>query len=602
MKNLFKSVILILAAGSLCACSALEQRSKSTFEDNTVFSNYTLARYAVNAIYEAYVTMASYRTDYFEYYGANTDVEVRVSNSDTESNNYCQYKMSPTNSYFNRPSTDYPFSGNFQSIERANLCIKGLKEYGNIDEDEDMGALYGEALTARALLYADLMNYYGEVPARFEPITQETTYLPKADKDVIFKQILGDLEEAANYLDYDKQTLITLTGKACARGMYARLALQAAGYSCRPDEGRVNTGDMGTVRKSNDPELQAEVLYPKALAALEDVIQNAHLGLFENFEDMWKFYCDMGASYGTPENPEIIYGLPFGENRGQHLTRNAVPNTKYNKTSNSRIGLNPTLMFRFDKDDTRRYVTCCPVKYNGEGKADASSISASVLYCGKWRFDWRTYPEHEINNGTGEDGCKYTYLRYADILLMAAEIANELDDLDKAKEYMRPVLVRAYKDEDKADAYLARLTDKESFFDAIKDQRAFEFAGECLRRQDLIRWGILKKTLDEVKEDMQNMRDLTGSYSVYANVIYWRVGPNGIDPEYWGFNPEETGVTPPADNGGTWTKRTFFSTLSQTTIDNLYLGDPDMYMYRPIPAAIITANMGALVNDYGYTF
>ena len=97
MKNIFKSVILILAAGSLCGCSALEQRSKSTFEDNTVFSNYTLARYAVNAIYEAYVCMASYRTDYFEYYGANTDVEVRVSSSDTESNNYCQYKITNGN-------------------------------------------------------------------------------------------------------------------------------------------------------------------------------------------------------------------------------------------------------------------------------------------------------------------------------------------------------------------------------------------------------------------------------------------------------------------------------------------------------------------------
>ena len=174
---------MIVAAGFLlCGCEPLEQRSKSTYEDNTVFSNYTLARYAVNAIYEAYITTSSYRTDYFEYYGANTDVEIRVDMNDQEKNNFCQYKMSPTNSTFDRSGTDNIYAGNFQSIERANLCIKGLKDFGNIDTDSQMGALYGEALTARALLYADLLNIYGEVPARFDPITQETIYLPKAER------------------------------------------------------------------------------------------------------------------------------------------------------------------------------------------------------------------------------------------------------------------------------------------------------------------------------------------------------------------------------------------------------------------------------------
>ena len=602
MKNIFKTTLLIITTGSLlCGCDALEQRSKSTYEDNTVFGNYTLARYAVNGIYESYITMASYRTDYFEYFGANTDVEMRMSANDTENNNYCQYKMNPTNSYFNRPDENYIFSGNFKGIERANLCINGLKEFGNIDTDPQMGALYGEALTARALLYADLLNIFGEVPARFEPIKQETTYLPKADKDVIYKQLLGDLEEAARYLDYNSQVLLTQPGKACANGMYARLALQAAGYSCRPDEGKVNTGSLGTVRKTNDPELQASVLYPKALAALEDIIENANLDLFENFEDIWRFYCSKGTAYGTAENPEIIFGLPFSDTRGQHLTRNAVRNAKYNKTSNPRIGVSGALYFKYDKEDTRRYVTCIPCSYNDKGQADGSSISPAVWSCGKWRVDWRTDSDYLMKDNNVEDGCKFTYLRYADILLMAAEIANELEDLTKAKQYMRPVLVRAYQDETLADNYLSRLTDKESFFDAIKDQRAFEFAGECLRRSDLIRWGILKETLDEAKTDLQNMKDLTGNFSVYPNVIYWRLKDNGIDAEFHGFNPGETDV-PVDDENGKWTKRSFFSTINQNAIDNLYLADPDMNMYRPIPAAIITANMGALKNDYGYTF
>lgn len=599
MKNIFKKTIQFFVVGTLlCGCDILEQTSKSTYDDETIFSNYSLARYAVNAIYESYVTTASYRTDYFEYYGANTDVEVRAQTSDTETNNYCQYKMSATNIYFDRPGEDYIFSGNFKGIERANLCIHGLKTYGNIDEDEEMGALYGEALTARALLYADLLNIYGEVPARFEPITQATKYLPKSDKDVIYKQLLHDLKEAGGYLDYDKQTLTTQPGKACAYGMYARLALQAAGYSCRPDEGKVNTGALGKNRKSNDPELQAAVIYPEALELLDDIIDNANLGLFSNFEDLWKFYCNKGDAYGTAENPEIIFGLPFSDTRGQHLTRNAVRNEMYNKANNPRIALNPALYFRFAKEDTRRDITCVPAQYNKEGKADLSNASASLWQNGKWRVDWRTDNYLKDNSGA-EDGCKFTYLRYADILLMAAEIANELGELEDAKAYMRPVLVRAYQDETLADDYLSRLTDKEAFFEAIKEQRSFEFAGECLRRTDLIRWGILKEALDEAKKELTAMRSLNGKFSVYPEYMYWRVKENSVDAEYYGLNPGETDVPAEIEK---WNKKKFLPGLGQGLIDNLYLEDPDANMYRPIPATIITSNMGVLKNDYGYTF
>ena len=614
MKKIFKSAIFLFLAGGLLGCSALEQRSESVFTEDLVFANYKLARYAVNAIYNSYITTTSYRTDYFEYYGANTDVDIRRNGtSDTPQNNFCQYKMSALNASFNRYSIYDMYPGNFCGIERANLCLRGLKAYGNIDEDPQMGALYGEVLVARALLYADLLNYYGEVPARFEPTSQETIYLPKSDKDVIYKQLLKDLEEAPKYLSYDEPHYITTPGKALAKGLYARLALQAAGYSRRPDEGMVNTGNMGSVRKSNDPELQASVLYPKALAALDDVIQNAGLELFYNYEDLWKFYCDCGAEYGTAKNREIIFGMPFADNRGQHLTRNAVTNKKYHhNSSGGRISLNPTLFFHFDPKDLRRDVTCCPCEYDANGEAKMSGASAGTWYCGKFRLDWRTYPEHEILNGTGEDGCKFPVMRYADILLMAAEIANELGDLPAAKEYMRPVLQRAFHDDAEVQNHLDGLTNKDLFFDDIVQQRAFEFAGELLRRQDLIRWNMLKEKLDEAKAEMQNMSANAGNYSQYPKKIWYRLQENYIDPEIWGFAPGQTTV-PPADDRDEkpgqhpspdgrdqWVQRSYFSTLGSARIDYLYLEDPDMYMYRPIPAAIITANMGVLKNDYGY--
>ena len=597
MKNILKFSILVYVAAALASCDVLHQTAKSSYDDPAVFSNETLARYAVNAIYESYITMASYRTDYFEVYGANTDVDIRAG-SDPNSNGdqYCLYKMDPMNAQFNKTDDQYLFAGNYKGIERANICIEDLELYGDIDNRPEMGALYGEALTVRGMLYADLLNVYGEVPARFKPITQETIYLPKADKDVIYKQILGDFEKAAKYMSW-KHELITVPSKACALGMYARVALQAAGYSCRPDEGQVNTGAMGTVRKSNDPELQAEVLYPKALAALDEIIDNAGLSLFENFEDLWKWYCDLHTEYGK----EVIFGLPFADNRGQHLTRNSIPNQKYNFGVNGgRIGPSPVLYFKYDKEDTRRNVTCIPYQYGTQGEANWGNVSAGRWYNGKFRLDWMI--RKPLATGGGEDGAKFTYLRYADILLMAAEIANELGELERAKGYMRPVLVRAYQSEELADAYIERLADKETFFDAIKDQRAFEFCGELLRRQDLIRWGILKEALDQCKEDMRNMKELHGRWEGYSNSIYWRLKEDGIDAEIYGFEPGENENKAALDPEGGWTRRTYFSTLGENRINNLYVNDPDMNMYRPIPAAIITASMGVLKNDYGYTF
>lgn len=612
MKKLYKIIIAALGACALFACEPLDQRAKSTFEDPEVYSNYTLARFSVNCIYESYITMASYRTQYFYGYGCNTDAEVLNDYSNSEQNNPFQYRQNPGNSRYNYSGEEYFYSGNFKGIERASVCIEGLEKYGDIDHRKEMAALYGEALCARALLYTDLMNVYGEVPARFSPVKKETTYLPKADKDVLYKHLLSDLDKAAKYLDYNDQKLITHPGKALARGLYARLALQASGYSCRPDEGMVNTDCDSTHchnRLSNDPALQKSVLYPKALAALDDVIDNAHLSLFENFEDLWKWYCDLNTEYGK----EIIFGMPFSDNRGHHLTRNAVRNYKYlpnAKGGQGRVSVSPLLVYDYDPEDTRRFVTCCPFVYNENGVASdklltgSSTVSLSRMYNGKFRFDWMIR-KPVLNTQDPEDGAKFPVLRYADIYMMAAEIANELGQLDRAKRYMRPVLVRAYHSEAKADDYLERLTNKDEFFQAVKDQRRFEFTGELLRRTDLIRWGCLKESLDNMKLDLKALSSHTGRFHYLTGAgrtsLYWRTKPNGIDAEYYGFNPDDTENKISTDPLGGWNKTDYFKSVSATMIDNLYLEDPDRNMYQAIPESVIIANLGVLKNDYGYS-
>ena len=595
------NTLSLIAVAGLMACQPLTQKAQSSFDDSSVFSNEALTRYALSGVYMSYAENG-YGTDYFLLYGPNTDVEMVQNTTDADTPNLCRYSISPTVAKLDIPSTSGIFAGNFRGIERANIALRGLEQYGNIEENKKMAALYGEALTVRALLYTDLMNLFGEVPARFEPITAETKYLPKADKDVLYKQLLSDLEKAAGMMDFKSLPLTTQAGKACALGLYARMALQAAGYSLRPDEGKVNTGDPGTVRKSTDPELQAEVLYPKALKALQQIIDYGGFHLSDNYEELWQDYCNQNTSVGK----EVIYALPVNGS-GTHLKFNAIPdshifpaqaNMNYN-------GVQPNLYFKYASYDQRRDVTCYPAKISSSGAADGAGMNPNLWYYGKYRISWmKTY---KMSSRDAADQCKYIYLRYADVLLMASELANALPEgegggLAKAKEYMRPVLVRAFQNEARADAYLDRYQDTESFQDAIMEQRALEFAGENLRRTDLIRWGILKQALDECAQDIQDLKNRAGRYSGLPGDLYWRVKPNGVDLELYGTTPEETENKTVTDPTGGWSKiGNYYARIGAYRWELIYKCNPDEKTWRPIPASIITANMGVLVNDYGYT-
>lgn len=85
---------------------------------------------------------------------------------------------------------------------------------------------------------------------------------------------------------------------------------------------------------------------------------------------------------------------------------------------------------------------------------------------------------------------------------MAAEAINELDGPSEAAQYMRAVLERSISNADVVNQLMAQYTaSKDAFFDGIVDQRALEFAGESLRKQDLIRWGIIDEKMAEAQQN-----------------------------------------------------------------------------------------------------
>lgn len=612
MKKVLTYIASLAAALSLTVSCSLESESPSTFDASIVFANYDLAEKAVFGITETMCEVNSYRGRFLPWYGFNTDIEwyntYKLGDGKTEIANY---DIQVTNAQMNTASggvTNNPWALMYAGIERANLAIEGLREHGNIESNEQMAYLLGEALTLRAMLYYDLIKAWGDVPARFEPVTSETIYLGKSSRDVIYKQILADLEESFAYLPYPGKTAQTMRtdriNKAFAQGLYARIALAAAGYALRPDDDAIGTEDQGSVRLSNDPELQASVLYPKALRYLEEVIASKSCGLESDWKNMWYKLNNMDNMVAGPGS-ETLYVIPFGEGRGRWNFTFAISSEGSSYSGGASrggdVGPTPTFFFDYADNDIRRDITCVNYKWNKTNEPELSNIGK--WYFGKYRYEWMNVQPY---TGGNDDGIKPVVMRYADILLMAAEIENEVNEGPTADaiQYFAEVHDRAC-GEGSTETLLAG-ADKETFFNAIVDERAFEFCGEFLRKADLIRWNLLKTKLDETKAKMKALRDLQAPYDYLTGNVYTQVAEDGMSLVIYGLKHGEQDV--PA---GEWELEANYVNaaydkkpaegLGDERVNGIYAGEnPEQRMYWPIFQCNITDSQGKLVNDYNY--
>ena len=613
-----KKIVYILSAALMTALAVscekfLDTESSSTFDAETVYSNYTLTENAIFSISQSFGETNSYRGRFLSWIGLNSDIEwYNTYKPDDSKYQIAAYSLLPNNDQLNL--SNGPFAKMYEAVERANLIIEGVNQYGNPTGRADMAYLLGEALTLRALLYYDLTRAWGDVPARFEPVTSETIYVPKASRDVIYKQILSDLEKAIPYLPYPGETAATSrtdrVNKLFAEGLYAKIALMASGYAIRPVEG-VGTGDLGIIDTSKDEALQKDVLYPKALAYLRDAIQSGTASL-EDFESLWMNQSNMDNLVAGPGH-ESLFVIPFSDGRGRWNYTFALRSEGSSYAGGATVtrggdaGPVPTMWFKYDPKDVRRDITCVNWRWNADDEPELAGIQK--WYFGKYRFEWMKKAPYK---GGNDDGIKPVVLRYADILLMAAEIANEQGELKEAKEYFLEVRKRAFKgNEDVAEAFVAGISNKDAMFNAIVDERAFEFCGEMTRKFDLIRWNMLKDKMDQAKKEMKDLVKLTGAFADVNHLgeseekgdVYYQIDEGKL--VIYGFSGESVEPT------GAWEKKAGYITktadkngketgLYDALIDGIYAKDPDQYMFWPIFNDTMTNSQGMIKNDYGY--
>jgi hypothetical protein len=356
------------------------------------------------------------------------------------------------------------------------------------------------------------------------------------------------------------------------------------------------------VRRSSDPDLSVGNMYALALSECRSVINSGKARLEPSFETFWRKYNQEYLVAGG----ESLWEIPFSEGRGRMLFTFAVRHTtndQFHANGANRGGTAgplPFVFYDYDQADTRRDVTCVPYKYgtavNNVAKQELGTLN--TWYFGKYRYEWMT----RFVTSTNDDGVNKIYMRYAEVLLIAAEAANEIEGTAAAAPYLKEIRRRAFPAASQAvkvDAYVNALTSKTAMFNAIVEENKYEFTGEMERKQSLIRWNLLKAKLDEAKVKMNDLSKRTGAYATVPSTLYYKFKSDNVSLDIYGLNRGETTNPGPDYSSIAWT---WTGAAADTKISTLYKPgvNPDNRQFWPIWQVFLDGSNGMLKNDYGY--
>ena len=645
MKN-FKYITIAAVAVALVGCDFFDSKSPSAMDAATVFSNENNTEQVIAGVYEQFGQNNSYRNRLScGYQGLNTDVEHGTKNSGRA--NWNIYFMSTSEGDLSKSDGKDPWGYLNSCIEKCNNIIEGIEEFGldaegNIKSDK-MKYMLGEAYFLRSFCYLEMVKLWGDLPPRFVSISKdpEGLNMKKDDRTKILAHLRTDLKKAAELMPWSNEcpgTAKSYTGrpsKGAAYALLARVDLMYAGKGVRPATWK--EGPEFLAEQSLRQELNTEVMW-----ACAQIINNGNeASKFDDvYENIFRKICADETNY---YNSEVFWELPFADgSRGQVLQYNctkmsdAVGGLKNNEggSSNSAVGIVPTLYYDYEAKDVRRDVTMARyiwvyddgTKFNSDPEKVAMAFpekgsDAQILYqknqmvsdwyANKYRVEWM----NRTRTGN-DDGINFPIIRYTDVLLMAAEasiggIGGDMPTdnygLDGAALFNK---VRAR----------AGVGNKALNMANIQEERKLEFTGEYIRKYDLMRWGILKETLLAAHERLANMNRHAGEFAELQDTIYLKYkyvgGDLSLTPDIKGFvidsvyglNKGELGEPPYYNKENGWVKTCIYEGSSGRELapDNYMLFDreyPDRLNGRqfwPIFAVNVGQSNGTLWNDYDY--
>lgn len=375
------------------------------------------------------------------------------------------------------PSDQNLFNANwvayYKGIYRCNMLLSKMEQI-DWDGQESLRAVYeSEARFIRAYLYFDMVRLWGNIPLITVPTTEN---VPQANPDEVYKLIAEDLVFAAENLpstSYASQTAATYgrVTKWAAESLIGRVYLYYTGYYGKPDL-------VGVVSKA------------QALAYVEDVIDNGGFGLIEDFNELWP--AASVEDYAGEDNKETIFAIKYtftsnynGNADGNHwMVMNGIREQTTYPYGNGWGGstVNPKLWNAYSANDSRRGASIISIDAEG---IDFKMKNNQREYTGYYIKKYTPMSDSAGNSlavkmggvnfmiGQFQD---YVSIRYADVLLMAAELGST-----NAQDYFDQVRQRAYG---------SSFTPLTASLENILKERRLEFAMEGHRYWDLLRQGV----------------------------------------------------------------------------------------------------------------
>jgi starch-binding outer membrane protein, SusD/RagB family len=469
-----KKILLIIIGFTLFGCSEdyLEKFPTTSMVIENFYKTPADATQAITAIYN---TLAN--DDYWSYYilseAASDNCAGGAGQGDGGGFQLWDRGIQQTNS---ATANQDPWAVYFGGIYRANIYLEYESRIDWTGSEALQRQYEAEARFLRAYFHFYLARMFGEIPIVDHALAPDEL-LARTPAEELYGFMLEDLKFCAEhglsqpYGSMRSENWGRVT-KWAAEAMIARLYLYYSGYY-------------------NDETL-GEFTAADARASIDDVIANSNHELVPVFASLWRVptISELGsiAEYAGEVNSEVVWAIRFdvSGNPFQWFTRMIGPRNTNIDPYGQGWGADPimpTLWAAYEDGDSRKTATI--LSWDEEGLVyDWNSASNNqAQYTG---YNSKKYELVSIGGtpeSTGnwqQNGFEdYMIVRYADVLLMAAELHLLTNDNATALSYVNMVRERAFGD---ASHNLSSIN-----IDGIFTERRLELACEGLRWSDILR-------------------------------------------------------------------------------------------------------------------
>lgn len=348
--------------------------------------------------------------------------------------------------------------GYYKAISNANLILARI---GNADAAvvKNKDRHIGETRFLRALAYFNLVRIFGDVPMVTTPITIEEAYKAGREKaDKIYEEVI-----IKDLLDAEAKLPVKYTGTDVGRATRgAAKALLGKVYMTRKD-------------------------FAKAEDKLKEVTTLGY-ALLKNYNDLFDYTKDEHHSEYIFDIEYVAGGLGLGstftntftlefQSGGKPLVDELTKIYGILPGATAASGGNPTTaMFEaFDPKDLRKDISVAKGVMGSDGKFVPLSTTGVTSFSRKYMAPLKANNDSPAN---------WKVIRYADVLLMLAEVMNENGKTTEALTYLNQVRQRAgllgynglNKEETREKIYLERrlelFLEGHRWFDLVRTGRA----------------------------------------------------------------------------------------------------------------------------------